>query len=319
MGSGEKLFLSIMVGLPLIGVISAVAIPALLHQRERARANAGEVLSNPPAMSQPANSPVPLAPSILNETTTKGFIELSGSYPVSVKVDGSDMGQLPPGGKLNLEQGSHEVEAQNTALFLKDTRIITVGAGQVSTLALPGVAAITVETFPGTGRIFVDEIDSGIESDGSSVNVTHGTHTFLVKSTKGSSDLVKTNISGPTSLRFPQFTATSIEGHATQPINSAPGDTPPKVVTLAPPVSPKRAIQMRWEPNQDHVVRVKVFVGEQGQPLKVSVIEGVAGGYGFDEAAIEAANTSTYSPAIRNGKPVRGWTSDLVFRFSRQR
>ena len=85
------------------------------------------------------------------------------------------------------------------------------------------------------------------------------------------------------------------------------------------PAFPLRAIQLRWGTNMDHLVRLKVFVSEQGQPLKVSVIEGVAGAYGFDEAAIEAANKSTYSPASRDGKPVRGWTPEIIYKFQKRR
>jgi TonB family protein len=76
---------------------------------------------------------------------------------------------------------------------------------------------------------------------------------------------------------------------------------------------------MRWETNQDHTVRLRVFVGEQGQALKVSVIEGVSGAYGFDEAAIEAANKSTYGPATRDGKIVRGWTPEIAYKFPKRK
>lgn len=84
---------------------------------------------------------------------------------------------------------------------------------------------------------------------------------------------------------------------------------------LAPPTYPLRAIQMRWQLDTKHIVRLKIFISEQGQPLKASVIEGVPGAYGFDEAAIEAVNKSTYRPAIRDGKLVRGWTNivEVVF------
>jgi len=84
------------------------------------------------------------------------------------------------------------------------------------------------------------------------------------------------------------------------------------------PMFPQRAFQMRWEANKDHVVRLKVYVGEQGQPLKVSVVEGVSGTFGFDEAAIDAAHKSTYAPATRDGKPIRGWTPEIPYRFQRQ-
>ena len=94
---------------------------------------------------------------------------------------------------------------------------------------------------------------------------------------------------------------------------------PARLVNQSAPVFPNRAVQMRWETNQDHTVRLKVFVGEQGQALKVSVIEGVSGAFGFDEAAIDAANRSTYSPAIRDGKPVKGWTAEIAYRFPKRR
>jgi len=100
---------------------------------------------------------------------------------------------------------------------------------------------------------------------------------------------------------------------------AAPVNEPARVVNQVPPTFPLRAVQMRWETNKEHDVRLKVFVGEQGQALKVSIIEGVSGAYGFDEAAIEAANKSSYSPATRDGRPVRGWTPEIVYRFPRRR
>lgn len=100
---------------------------------------------------------------------------------------------------------------------------------------------------------------------------------------------------------------------------AAPSSEPAHVVNQVAPAFPLRAIQLRWGTNMDHLVRLKVFVSEQGQPLKVSVIEGVTGSYGFDEAAIEAANKSTYSPASRDGKPVRGWTPEIIYKFQKRR
>ena len=99
---------------------------------------------------------------------------------------------------------------------------------------------------------------------------------------------------------------------------AAPVNEPAHLVSQAAPTFPLRAIQMHWEMNREHVVRLKVFVGEQGQPLKVSVIEGVSGSFGFDDAAIEAANKSTYAPATRDGKLVRGWTPEIAYKFQKQ-
>ncbi len=99
---------------------------------------------------------------------------------------------------------------------------------------------------------------------------------------------------------------------------AAPVNEPAQMVNQAPLIYPARAIQM-GRANVDHAVRLKVFVGEQGQPLKVSIIDGVPGSLGFDEAAIEAANKSTYTPATRDGKPSRGWTSEITYKFRKPR
>ena len=88
-------------------------------------------------------------------------------------------------------------------------------------------------------------------------------------------------------------------------------------MTQAAPAYPQRAIQSHLGTDQDQRVRLKVFVNERGQVLKVSLIEGVGGVAGFDEAAIEAANRSTFSPATRDGKPVRGWTPEIVYNFKK--
>ncbi len=100
---------------------------------------------------------------------------------------------------------------------------------------------------------------------------------------------------------------------------AAPVFEPARMVSQSPPMFPLRATQMRWETGNEHTVRLKVFVGEQGQALKVSVVEGVSGAYGFDEAAIEAANKSTFMPATRDGKPARGWTNEIAYKFPRRK
>jgi TonB family protein len=101
---------------------------------------------------------------------------------------------------------------------------------------------------------------------------------------------------------------------------AAPSITEPAGVTnQVAPAYPMRAVQMRWQLNTDHIVRLKVFVGEQGQPLKVTIIEGVPGTFGFDEAAIEAANRCSYHPAMRDGRPVKGWTNEFRYVFPKRK
>ncbi|MFN7956858.1 MAG: TonB family protein [Holophagaceae bacterium] len=92
---------------------------------------------------------------------------------------------------------------------------------------------------------------------------------------------------------------------------------PARVVNQVPPVFPIRAVQMN-KANEERIVRLRVLVGEQGQPLKISVIDGVAGAYGYDEAAIDAAGKSTFSPATRDGKPVKG-PVEIAYKFQKRR
>jgi TonB family protein len=111
---------------------------------------------------------------------------------------------------------------------------------------------------------------------------------------------------------------------STQPTGSQPASTAApvneaaRIVDRPPPVYPHRAVQTRIGTNQDQRVRLKVFVDERGQVLRVALIEGVGGAGGFDEAAVDAANKSTYSPATRDGKPVRGWTQEIVYYFKKR-
>ncbi len=108
---------------------------------------------------------------------------------------------------------------------------------------------------------------------------------------------------------------------STQPTQAtgAPVTEPAALLKQVAPVYPPRALQRRREGSPDTLVRLKVFVGDQGQPLRVTVVEGAPGGLGFDEAAVEAAGKSTYTPAHRDGKAVRGWTSEIIYRFQMKR
>jgi TonB family protein len=99
---------------------------------------------------------------------------------------------------------------------------------------------------------------------------------------------------------------------------AAPVSEAARILEQFPPIYPQRAIQSHIGTNQDQRVRLKVFVNERGQVLKVSLIEGVGGAAGFDEAAVEAANKSTFSAATRDGKPVRGWTPEIVYNFKKR-
>ena len=133
-----------------------------------------------------------------------GALKLAGGFSVHLRADGRDQGELSPGSKVALPPGTHQLELTNPRHFYKDARAVTVVAGQVATLTVPGLATLTVETFPGIGKVMVDGQDSGIESDGSTgIQVALGRHTITVRGAKGSrTETVE--VTGAKGLRFPR-------------------------------------------------------------------------------------------------------------------
>lgn len=114
-----------------------------------------------------------------------GYLRLAGDFPVRVKVDGKEMGELGPGVKLPVPPGTHKLELANAHYFYHDTRVISVPAGQPAPVAVPALAKLTIDTFPGTGRVSIDGQDAGIESDGSSVDVAMGRHVVTIRGAAG--------------------------------------------------------------------------------------------------------------------------------------
>ncbi|WLT33518.1 serine/threonine-protein kinase [Geothrix sp. PMB-07] len=131
-----------------------------------------------------------------------GAVKLSGGFSVKVKADGKDLGELSPGAKLPLDPGPHQLELSSVRHHYRDRRSVTIAAGQTLALTLPGLATLTVETFPGTGKVFVDDQDTGIESDGSSVQIAQGRHSITVRGPKGIKHQT-VDLTGDKTLKFP--------------------------------------------------------------------------------------------------------------------
>ena len=77
---------------------------------------------------------------------------------------------------------------------------------------------------------------------------------------------------------------------------------------------PRLARDTRHGPGQDHVVRLRVTVDEQGRPVAVNVVEGVPGIYGFNDEAVAAAQRSRYAAGTKGGRPVRE-SMEVVYLF----
>lgn len=74
----------------------------------------------------------------------------------------------------------------------------------------------------------------------------------------------------------------------------------PHLLTMPQPVFPAEARAAGVQGK----VRVRVTVDETGAVADAKVLEGL--GHGCDEAALEAARTCRFEPALRCGKPVSG-------------
>ncbi len=99
---------------------------------------------------------------------------------------------------------------------------------------------------------------------------------------------------------------------AMQPVPEPPKTQPAPAPAPRPPMSPSDAparIQSLagWAKPATFrgPLRLRVFISEEGRPLRALVIEGA--GAAIDAAATEAALRSTYQPALASGKPVRAW------------
>lgn len=125
-------------------------------------------------------------------------IRLNGEFGVRVKVDGKDMGEQS---RLSLSPGSHRLELSSSRYYYRETRTVNAAPGQNLTLALPGLARLTVETFPTSGTVVIDGIPTGVESDGGTpITVSRGSHSVSIQGKAGSGRSV--DVPGDKNLKF---------------------------------------------------------------------------------------------------------------------
>ncbi|MEM7481527.1 MAG: TonB family protein [Acidobacteriota bacterium] len=88
------------------------------------------------------------------------------------------------------------------------------------------------------------------------------------------------------------------------------GVTPPKIERLPDPNYPAIARRL----NKQAVVEVRLLVDETGRVTEAETV-GEEVGYGFEQAALEAARRARYTPAKKNGVRVKMYTN-LTMRFT---
>lgn len=85
-------------------------------------------------------------------------------------------------------------------------------------------------------------------------------------------------------------------------------DVPPRQIATADPVYPNVARNMRKE----GAIMINVLISETGDVIQTAVIGGNRGSLGFDKAAENAVRKWKFSPAEKNGVPVRVWKSVTI-------
>jgi TonB family protein len=86
-------------------------------------------------------------------------------------------------------------------------------------------------------------------------------------------------------------------------VELGPGVVPPKVERRPQPRYPTMASRFN---RKDAKVEIRVLIDENGKVLKAE-LDGEKQGYGFDEEALSVARKSIYSPATKEGIPVKVW------------
>ncbi len=87
-------------------------------------------------------------------------------------------------------------------------------------------------------------------------------------------------------------------------VTAGPGVTVPRVTTRAEPRYPSGAQRL----NKSAQIDIRVLVDENGRVVDAQR-SGPKAGFGFDEAALDAARRTTFSPAVKDGVRVKMWSS----------
>lgn len=132
------------------------------------------------------------------DANAPGLLKVNGEFSVRVRLNGKELGDSST--KIKLPPGAHKVELSNPKFFFKETRTLQVQPGQPCVISLPGLANITVETFPASGIVVIDGIATSVESDGGTpIRVVKGAHTISIQGRGGSHPV---DVRGDQAVRF---------------------------------------------------------------------------------------------------------------------
>ncbi len=133
------------------------------------------------------------------DANAPGFLKVNGEFSVRVRLNGKELGDSA-GAKIKLPPGTQKVELSNPKFFFKETRTVQVQPGQPCAISLPGLANITVETFPASGIVVIDGIATSVESDGGTpIRIVKGSHAISIQGRGGSHPV---DVRGDQAVRF---------------------------------------------------------------------------------------------------------------------
>ena len=120
------------------------------------------------------------------DANAPGGLRFSGDYPVRVRLDGKDLGELKGNALVPAAPGSHRLELSSGKVFYREARTVKVNPGQTLAVPLPELVRLTVETFPNSGTVVLDGVPTGAESDGdTALQVVRGPHTVTIQGHPG--------------------------------------------------------------------------------------------------------------------------------------
>jgi TonB family protein len=88
------------------------------------------------------------------------------------------------------------------------------------------------------------------------------------------------------------------------PVQRLSPDAPAKFLKPAEYRYPSQAIKNGADPAQEYIVHVTALIDVTGRVIDVTSLSGPPPAYGFNQVALDVVRRSTFSPAMKSGKPV---------------
>lgn len=131
----------------------------------------------PEAPAAPQHPQVPAPQAV--PTAQEGSLRVTGTFPVRVRLRGQDLGEFGSGKALSLAEGTHQLELSAPKVYFKERRTVHILKGIPTSIFLPTLVKVKINTTPEYGLVVIDGIPTHVESTGSEViTLAAGSHTI---------------------------------------------------------------------------------------------------------------------------------------------